>query len=280
MFKYFNGSRGLSSVITRAHAEALVDILLSEAHNKSYPLSDHPGLACLAKLGVDWSSEYKAHKASGDRSNDFMPTKRFGIGDDVEFYPGVSKGRIYSLAPLPNAYHACPKFAAAVDGLPHGWYSDVSYVIDERKKSEWLAANVAAVEAWAGPAPMKRRIMSAVACRGFRKPEAVRADLSGLKPVYGRSYTPAGGCDAKLKLKESVLVSYEQNSYSDDLLYLIPVEGDLGDAAICRSNLGLWCQAIRTHNGMAGSGCSYTTCLVVEPDGSYVELHCRSSISD
>jgi len=179
-----------------------------------------------------------------------------------------------------KARHYDKVLFAMVDGLPKRWESDVYYIGVERSRAKLKAQEEAAVESYAGPAVIKRALQAMLADkpRCFKPPEVV--DMSGLKPLKDRKYKPAGGCGAKLKLKEAVSYGYSQESYADHSYYLIPVEGEIGDASVCRSNLHQWCEAIRTHNGFAGSGSTFSAELVIEPDGAYVKLDIRASISD
>lgn len=84
-----------------------------------------------------------------------------------------------------------------------------------------------------------------------------------------------------LLVKEAVSVSYVQDAYADLHTTLIPVKvSEPTDIAAARRNLGKIADKIRTHNGWAGSGSSYSLELVVEDDGVYVRMSTRASISD
>lgn len=180
----------------------------------------------------------------------------------------------------PNVYrrHYDAALFALTDGLPMHWWCDVSQVQNERADTAAQLRLQLAIDDFEAPAPIKRHLRESFDRqeRGLRAPEL--RDLTGLKPV--RPYTPRGGCGARLMLSKSILYRLSQESYADHTGYLVPVEGEILDADICRSNLAGWCEAIRTHNGFAGSGSSWTATLVIDPDGAYVELDARHSISD
>lgn len=205
------------------------------------------------------------------KNNDFgsLPHAFYSDNYGKVVYPVEIKSRHYD-----------PKVFAMADGLPRGWESDVYAVKSERMKAAAEAKLVEAYSSFEAPPAIKAALSSILdeRPRGIKAPE--RSDLSGLKPVRGREYKPAGGCGAKLKLKEAIHYCYSQESYSDDSRYLIPVEGEVGDPSVCRSNLGKWCEAIRSHNGFAGSGSSYSAELVVSDLGAYVVLYQRASICD
>lgn len=187
------------------------------------------------------------------------------------------RGPRHAHVPPPKARHYDPVAFALTDGLPDFWSLDVWAVLSERaaaKHKESLAASIAAV----ANRPIRERLMAMLLAGREHMVKAERRDLSELRPV--RSFTAKGGCTARMKLGQAVIYAYEQASYADHSRYLIPVEGEVGDLGVCQSNLHAWCEAIRSHNGMAGSGCTYSALLVVTPDGAYVELDCRASISD
>lgn len=159
--------------------------------------------------------------------------------------------------------------------LPEGWESPVHRLLAQRALDALGqvadAAFAALPENVRAAATRRRRLR-------HRKPELV--NLSSLRPVSGRAYKPEPGCTMRLKLAEAVCYDYEQASYADHSRYVIPVEGEPGDPAACARNLGRFCEAIRTHNGMAGSGASWTMALEQEPGGWVVVADCRASIAD
>lgn len=243
------GGRVPRSKISREMAELLVDLGFDELQR------------------IDYSVEQRLKKAFG--------VDGFGRSIHNDRYSGKS-AHDYGL----SRYHFDKHAFAMVDGLPAHWWCDVYQVSSWRAQAKREAELAAAVDAFDAPAPIKRRIVAEhqAKLRGFRAPKVV--DLSGMKPLPGRKYEPEGGCGAKLKLKSAVSIAHSHESYSDDSVYLIPVVGEIGDGGACQRNLGRWCEAIRSHNGFAGSGCSYSAELVAEPDGAYVVLRQRASICD
>jgi hypothetical protein len=183
--------------------------------------------------------------------------------------------------------------------LPSRWQLDVQEVLTERSKAKHREKLRVAVEEVATTEPIKNflRLLWAKEERGFVAPrvtdltdlgklaardETREVDHHGKKMRLGKpAYTPKEGCKAKLKLKEAVCFSYRQEAYADHTGYAVPVEIEAGaDHAVCRENLRLFCDALRTHNGFAGSGCTWEAELVVNEDGAYVVFDCRASIPD
>jgi hypothetical protein len=241
-FTYTRSTYTRTSVISRALAEQLADVIPHDAPLEPWPAMDQGRGQFLRDAAIEF---------------------RCYVGDDRE-------------APPINRLHWDAKLFALVDGLPDPWFIDVWQVQDERARAKRAADLLAAAEAFEAPPAIKRRLVKAVSERGFEAPE--RSDLTRLRPA--RPYTPKGGCAARMKLAEAVRFSYRQESYADHSTYLVPVEGEITDAQACRSNLAAWCESIRTHNGFAGSGSTWSASLVIEPDGAYVEIDCRASISD
>jgi hypothetical protein len=105
---------------------------------------------------------------------------------------------------------------------------------------------------------------------------------------YGKKravYKPVGPCALTMNLKSAVVATYRQEAYSDDSVYYVPVTGkinadDKAAIANCNNNLNAFVRYADTHTGWAGSGCNWSAHLVVTDDGAYVEIGCRSSISD
>ena len=240
-----------TSVISRARAEALADALPRDALHSpcGYP-AGAPGYF-LHVAGVSTFSDV-TYGANGSRR--------------LAAQPGVDR------------YHYSPEQFALVDGLPNGWVIDVRQVLDERARAAHAAAMLDAAAHFDTTPAIRARLIAEAGGRYFRAPEV--RDLSRLlQPV--RAYpAPSGACTARLQLRAAVSYAYEQASYADHSRYLIPVAGAIGDLAACRQNLASWAEAIRTHTGMAGSGCSYSATLVVTDDGAYVHLDQRASISD
>lgn len=85
----------------------------------------------------------------------------------------------------------------------------------------------------------------------------------------------------KLLLDKAVAVSSTQEAYADMFTDLIPVEivGPTDRDAALR-NLSAIARKLQTHNGLAGSGCTFGFTLSENDDGCYVVMGTRSSISD
>jgi hypothetical protein len=184
------------------------------------------------------------------------------------------------------AYEEHPELVEAVADLPSPWDLDVAHILEARRKAKALE-ELRAAQARVEHAAIRAYLLAQPASQYLRTPEvrdlsemaklATRGDLGNGKPVY----SPLPGCKARLKLKEAVTFWYEQASYADHTRYAIPVEMEAGaDVGVCRANLGRFCSALRTHNGFAGSGCTWTAELIVEPAGAFVVMDCRASISD
>lgn len=189
----------------------------------------------------------------------------------------------------PASYLRVPALAEAVANFPQWWTLDVSHVLDERRAAKRIAnirASYEAVEHAAIREYLLNRIDSTDA-RYLRAAEvrdeselcklASAPDPTNKKPAY----QPNPGCKARLKLKQAVMFYYEQASYADHSRYAVPVEFEgTPDPAACAANLGKFCAALRTHNGFAGSGCTWTAELITNSTGSFVVMDCRASISD
>lgn len=117
--------------------------------------------------------------------------------------------------------------------------------------------------------------------RGIADPE--KTDLSSWAKTASRKmatntpYQPEPGCKAKLKLKDAVMVSSSQEAYADYTTYAVPFVVEEGaDMEVCERNLGRFCRALKTHNGFAGSGCTYDAHL----EDGFAVITQRASISD
>jgi hypothetical protein len=165
--------------------------------------------------------------------------------------------------------------------LPSAWTCDVSYILNERAANRRWAATAAQVEA-IGHAGIRAFIASRVAKRERGYGDAGKpSDLTGLAKGAKDRYKPQAGCAAVLKFSQAVLVYYTQETYADMSAYAIPCELPAdADRAICQRNLNAFCQAIKTHNGFAGSGSTYDASIVDQPGGAFVLLTARASISD
>lgn len=207
-----------------------------------------------------------------------------GIDSPHATEPGAAVDGKYQSGP--PSYTLRPEIMALVEGLPKYWTLDVSYIQHDRVMARIKAEQLASYEA-VEHAGIRAYLIEHADERGMRKAEL--SDQSGLarlaidtgmangKPVY----QPKEGCKAKLKLREAISFSYSQESYADHTQYAVPVDIPAdADLKICRSNLSHFCQCLRTHNGFAGSGCTWTSCLIEHPEGPFVILECRASISD
>ena len=100
------------------------------------------------------------------------------------------------------------------------------------------------------------------------------------EPLYtaiGTRIHPGGEKD----FDKAVAVSYSQEAYADMFTSLIPVEViQPTDTAAAKRNLSAIARKLQTHNGWAGSGCTFGFTLTEEEDGCYVVMSVRSSISD
>lgn len=188
-------------------------------------------------------------------------------------------GSLYSRK-FSDRHEARPEFFdaemfALVDGLPQGWRSDV-YAELSRRSAAVHAANVAAqVEAFNTTPAIKAFLRVEQGSRGFHAPK-----LTPMKGSTVRNYSPVKGCNARLKLSQAVSFRYTQESYADHSQTAVPVEGNPNSEA-CRVNLSRLCEAWRTHNGFAGSGCTYTASIHGnDSEGWFVVFDCRASISD
>lgn len=189
----------------------------------------------------------------------------------AECYIGMGKFETRHEA-RPEYYDA--EVFALVDGLPHGWRHDV-YDEMSRRASEIREANIAAtVEGIPTTDAIRAFLRSQIGTRGFHEPKRQSAKRTA------RGYNPVPGCNARLRLSEAVSFRYTQESYADHSQFAVPVEGNPNSEA-CRTNLSRLCEAWRTHNGFAGSGCTYTASIHgSEADGWFVVFDCRASISD
>lgn len=109
-----------------------------------------------------------------------------------------------------------------------------------------------------------------------------RQARAGSRRQYGPApYNPEPGCKALLRLREAVHVTWWHDSYADMAVYAVPVDILAGaDLDVCRRNLSRFASALRTHTGLAGSGCTYEAALVQNEAGALVVLTQRASIPD
>jgi hypothetical protein len=107
--------------------------------------------------------------------------------------------------------------------------------------------------------------------------EAEATDLTKLCATAARGgFQPAEGCRARLKLKDAVVISYEQAAWADYRTYAVPFEGD-ASSPTCAANLSRFCAALCTATGIAGVGSTWEADI---PADGLVILRQRSSIAD
>ena len=85
----------------------------------------------------------------------------------------------------------------------------------------------------------------------------------------------------RLLTNQRVSLGGTQEMYADYSTWIIPVETvEPLNADAARRNLAKIAGKLRTHNGWAGSGSTFDFTLVEEPDGCYVVMGARHSVSD
>jgi hypothetical protein len=186
----------------------------------------------------------------------------------------------------PWSYLRVGAIVEVVKDFPNFWTLDVSHVLDGRRKvrrTKEIRNSFAAVQNLA----IREYLRAFPDSPYLRKAET--RDESGLCKLattphpsnHKPAYVPKPGCKGKLKLREAVVFYYEQASYADHTRFAVPVEFEgTPDRETCCENLGRFCAALRTHNGFAGSGCTWSCELITNEHGSLVVMDCRSSISD
>ncbi len=167
--------------------------------------------------------------------------------------------------------------------LPEGWRCAVHDILARRRVAELEAEADALIEKL--PEALRIVAQSRRRLRSFRPKAADLRDLWTMNNRHGKRvntvYKGDPRCTLRLKLSDAVQIDYEQASYADHSRFVIPVEGERPtDLSSCIANLNRFCDAIRTHNGFAGSGSSWTMELVDTPAGLVVYADCRASISD
>lgn len=183
-------------------------------------------------------------------------------------------------------YLSRPAITSAVQGFDSMWTCDVHHVLSERRKAKHFE-EIRAAQGAVANAAIRAYLLALDPVHYLRAPEvrdlsdlaqlAMRGNLGNGKPVY----QPEPGCKARLKLKEAVSFWYEQASYADHSRYAVPVElAPDADMTVCRRNLGRFMASLRTHNGYAGSGCTWSAELITTEAGAFVVMDCRASISD
>lgn len=192
-----------------------------------------------------------------------------------------------------NDFRAHDRLGLDPAELPEHWMTDVHDILSQRRAAA-LSAEVEDFIRSSAPEALRDFLLTNRRVLCHRPKPADLRDLAKLAAQdltqegtqgrrYGKpAYQPEPGCNLRLKLREAWSYDYEQASYADHSRYIVPVEvqGEIGDRAVCNRNLRAFCQALRTHNGFAGSGDTWNAELI-ERDGTFlVILDCRSSISD
>jgi hypothetical protein len=174
-----------------------------------------------------------------------------------------------------------PDIMEVVEALDcdHTWRLDVSHLLEERRRerrNRKIQESFAAVD-HAGIAAYLMAHESTV--RGLKVAEV--KDLSYLTDLARGKYRPDPNCRAKLCLSRAVHYAYEQAPYADYNYYAVPAEV-AGGASLtaCRRNLQAFCDAIKTHNGFAGSGAHWSASIETRNGQYFVVLISRASISD
>jgi hypothetical protein len=122
--------------------------------------------------------------------------------------------------------------------------------------------------------------------------EPKMTDLRSLTALaYGRGHAKPGGvpnyvpdpaCASMLHLSRAIHTATSQETYANYTTYLVPVTiPQDADLDVCRKNLGRFADCLRTHDGMAGSGCTWGAALHGDREtGFLVLLNRRASIAD
>lgn len=161
--------------------------------------------------------------------------------------------------------------------LPKFWTVDVANVLGERGTRARHAALRGVVETIDTTPAIRQFLRENVGSRGFAEPKLV--DLSGLRT------SRRNGVEATLgewvRLDAAVRFAYAQEAWADHIRWAIPIAiADDFDVEARRHELARWCEALRTHTGWAGSGSTFSTELMVNPDGAFLVLDERVSIPD
>lgn len=260
-----------TSVLTRTAAEQLADLFAVKGISSPFSTADD----LPYPLRESRFSHYETYLLSTGKT------------------PSAEDRRLFTREPI-RAWEYDPETYAVCRELPDSWELDVSQVQGERAQAAYNAKRRATYEAQKEPirsfllaeldAGNDRYMRDAEPrdltdlAKTARQDRRQTLEVRGKKTLVGpMPYAPESGCSAKLHLKDAVCYAYEQASYADHSRYAVPVTIEAGaDPVVCRRNLGRFMEALRTHNGYAGSGCTWSAEL---RDG-FVLLDCRASISD
>lgn len=112
---------------------------------------------------------------------------------------------------------------------------------------------------------------------------ALKGAVEKTRDAWGKPFLPykpePGACGIKLQPQLTVEVSHTQEAYSDDSVVAVPyvvTEGKPADVVVFTRNVNALVWRRNSHNGMAGSGCTYSAS--VHP--GFVLVYCRASIAD
>jgi hypothetical protein len=182
---------------------------------------------------------------------------------------------------LPEPQHS--EVTSLVEGLNGRWKSDVYHICNELAAEERNVKRRQSYEA-VQHAGIREYLLQNFNARGMKNAEA--HDLSNLaaqaavKTSTSPAYKPVGDSKARLILKDAICFGYSQESYADHSYFAVSVRAeDEYDMTVMRQNLAHFCAALRTHNGLAGSGCTWSASLY-EGEHPFVVFNCRVSISD
>jgi hypothetical protein len=109
------------------------------------------------------------------------------------------------------------------------------------------------------------------------------SDLSYLAKLAAKSkdtYTSKTGGkpgDAKLLLKDAMLVGSSHDAYADYVTYEVPFTGDLDEFS--KNRLGIFFCKVRTANGTAGVGATWSV-DEISTEFKFVKVTARYSIPD
>jgi hypothetical protein len=283
----------ISPILSPARAGEIADLFAATKagilrryeswQNKGYDENDAPRLK---------------DKPDFEHEGGISPTYRdAGYYDKSGGFPKL--GTDYPYVAGPYSYLRYPVLVEAVADLEDGWQEIVQSLINLRlsikvaKNKEEAAARLAAHKAKVLAAheaiehsAIRAYVVPQSGQRGYdREPQPVdcswMAKLASSSISTNKRYEPEPGCKAVLHLKQGLSLYYVQDAYADLSSTAIPVTIEEGaDMAVCKRNLARFAAALKTHNGFAGSGSTWSLDLIERPEGVFVLAAARHSISD